>query len=197
MVLIKTGEKDAEKRFLGYEFSNARGREGIHSIQRNKNIDECTQLYDADKWENPEKASTYIYKAFKGEFDLELPKNILQNISYQNLVDMLTFDRIDFEKKILLNAKKKVKIESKWDDEILDNLVSFQSGLWTGEKGELQKVKVLRNTNFKLNNGKLSYDDVAEIEVETSQLESRTLTYGDIILEKSGGSDTQAIAKLF
>ena len=129
----------------------------------------------------------------KGKIDLELPKNILQNISYQNLVDMLTFDRIDFEKKILLNAKKKVKIESKWDDEILDNLVSFQSGLWTGEKGELQKVKVLRNTNFKLNNGKLSYDDVAEIEVETSQLESRTLTYGDIILEKSGGSDTQAI----
>lgn len=33
IVLIKSGEKDAEKRFLGYEFSHARGREGIHPIQ--------------------------------------------------------------------------------------------------------------------------------------------------------------------
>ena len=109
---------------------------------------------------------------------------------------MLTFDRADFEKKISLNAKRKVIFESIWNKYILDNLVSFQSGLWTGEKGELQKVKVLRNTNFKFNNGKLSYDDVAEIEVETSQLESRTLLYGDIILEKSGGSDTQAIGRV-
>ncbi|MBN2771585.1 MAG: restriction endonuclease subunit S [Spirochaetes bacterium] len=196
LVLVKTGGKDAEKRFLGYEFSNRRGSEGIHPIQRRKSIDECTQLYDAENWENPEKASTYIYKAFNGEFDLEINENLKSNVSYQNLVDMLTFDRVDFEKSISLSAKKKVKFESKWDDEILDNLVSFQSGLWTGEKGALQKVKVLRNTNFKLNNGKLSYDDVAEIDVETRQLESRTLIYGDIILEKSGGSDTQAIGRV-
>lgn len=68
--------------------------------------------------------------------------------------------------------------------------------MWVGKKGDLLKVKVLRNTNFKLNNGKLSYDDIAEIEVEKSQLESRKLQFGDIILEKSGGSDTQAIGRV-
>lgn len=115
LVLIKTGEKDAEKRFLGYEFSNARGREGIHAMQRIKTIDDCTQLYDADSLTNHEKASTYIYKAFNGEFDLDIPENLQQNISYYNLVDMLTFDRVNFEKNISLSAKKKVKIESKWD----------------------------------------------------------------------------------
>ncbi len=57
-------------------------------------------------------------------------------------------------------------------------------------------IKVLRNTNFKLNNGFLDYGDVAEIEVETTQLATRTLQYGDIILEKSGGSDTQAIGRV-
>ena len=196
LVLIKTGEKNAEKQFLGYEFSNRRGSEGIHPIQRSKTIDDCTHLYDADSFTNPEKASTYIYKAFNGEFDLNIAENLKPNISYQNLVDMLTFDRVDFEKNISLSAKKKVKFESKWDDEILDNLTTFQSGLWTGKKGDLRKVKVLRNTNFKLNNGKLSYDDVAEIEVETTQLKSRKLSYGDIILEKSGGSDTQAIGRV-
>jgi len=115
LVLIKTGEKDAEKRFLGYEFSNRRGSEGIHAMQRSKTIDDCTKLYDADILTNPEKASTYIYKAFNGEFDLDIPENLQQNISYNNLVDMITFDRVDFEKSISLNAKKKVKIESKWE----------------------------------------------------------------------------------
>lgn len=196
LVLVKTGEKNEEKRFLGYEFSNRRGSEGIHPIQRSKSIDECTQLYDADSFTNPEKASTYIYKAFNGAFDLEVSENLKQNVSYHNLVDMFTFDRVDFEKNISLSAKKKIKIESKWEESNLENLVSFQSGLWVGKKGDLIKVKVLRNTNFKLNNGKLSYDDIAEIEVEKSQLESRKLQFGDIILEKSGGSDTQAIGRV-
>ncbi len=115
IVLVKTGQRAEEKRFLGYEFSNRRGSEGIHPIQRSKSIDECTQLYDADSFDNPEKASTYIYKAFLGEFDLEIPENLQKNINYQNLVDMFTFDRVDFEKNISLTAKKKVVIESKYE----------------------------------------------------------------------------------
>ena len=115
LVLIKTGSKNEEKRFLGYEFSNRRGSEGIHAIQRSKSIDECTQLYDENTFTNPEKASTYIYKAFNGEFDLEIPENLQQNVSYQNLVDMFTFDRVDFEKNISLSTKKKVQFESKWE----------------------------------------------------------------------------------
>lgn len=115
LVLVKTGEKNEEKRFLGYEFSNRRGSEGIHPIQRSKSIDECTQLYDADSFTNPEKASTYIYKAFNGEFDLDIPENLQRNVSYHNFVDMFTFDRVDFEKNISLSAKKKIKIESKWE----------------------------------------------------------------------------------
>lgn len=122
MVLVKTGEKDAEKRFLGYEFSNRRGSEGIHSIQRSNSIDECTQLYDTNSFTNPEKASTYIYKAFLGEFDIQLPGHLQQNISYHNLVDMFIFDRVTFEKNISLSVKKKIKIGSKWESVKLQEL---------------------------------------------------------------------------
>ncbi len=128
LVLVKTGEKNEEKRFLGYEFSNRRGSEGIHAIQRSKSIDECTQLYDADSFTNPEKASFYIYKAFLGEYDLELPENLQQNLSYHNLVDMFTFDRVDFEKNISLSAKKKVKIESKWEIVKIGKICETSSG---------------------------------------------------------------------
>lgn len=116
VVLVKSGEKDAEKRFLGYEFSNRRGSEGIHPMQRGKNIEDCTQLFDPVIFDNPAKASTYIYKAFAGDYDFPIDAAMQNNISRHNLVDMLTFDRVEFEKNISLSVKKKVKIDlSKWE----------------------------------------------------------------------------------
>jgi len=115
IVLAKTGEKKEEKQFLGYEFSNRRGSEGIHPIQRGKSIDDCTKLYDNKDQENPLKASTYIQAAFKGDLDCQIDKSLEKNIFRVNLVDTLTFDRADFEKNISLSVKKKIKIESKWD----------------------------------------------------------------------------------
>ena len=196
VVIVKSGEKDVEKRFLGYEFSNRRGNEGIHAIQKGKNIDECTQLFDTNSYDNPEKASSYVYRAFKGDYTSPIAEGMQSHISRVSLIDMLTFDRPICEKGINLNSKKKVAFESRYTLKPIDKLASFQSGLWKGEKGVLQMTKVLRNTNFKLNNGFLDYGDVAEIEVETTQLATRTLQYGDIILEKSGGSDTQAIGRV-
>lgn len=196
VVIIKSGEKDIEKRFLGYEFSNRRGNEGIHAIQRGKSIDECTQLFDANNYDNPDKASTYVYRAFNGDYNTPINESIQAHISRISLIDMLTFDRQTFEKGINLNSKKKLVFNTRHILKPIDKLATFQSGLWKGEKGLLQKTKVLRNTNFKLNNGFLDYSDVAEIEVEKTQLATRTLQYGDIILEKSGGSETQAIGRV-
>lgn len=196
VVIVKSGEKDVEKRFLGYEFSNRRGNEGIHAIQRGKSIDECTQLFDANNYDNPDKASTYVYRAFNGDYNTPINESMQAHISRISLIDMLTFDRQTFEKGINLNSKKKVVFDTRHILKPIDKLATFQSGLWKGKKGLLQKTKVLRNTNFKLNNGFLDYSDVAEIEVEKTQLATRTLQYGDIILEKSGGSDTQAIGRV-
>ncbi len=128
VVLIKSGEKDAEKRFLGYEFSNRRGSEGIHPIQRGKNIEECTQLFDPNVFDNPTKASTYIYKAFEGDFDTPIDEAMQNNVSRHNLVDMLTFDRVEFEKNISLSVKKKVKIESKWQLKRLGEISTIDYG---------------------------------------------------------------------
>jgi len=128
VVLVKSGEKDAEKRFLGYEFSNRRGSEGIHPIQRGKNIEECTQLFDAEIFDNPTKASTYIYKAFSGDFDTPIDEAMQNNVSRHNLVDMMTFDRVEFEKNISLSVKKKVKIESRWELVKLGTVITLEYG---------------------------------------------------------------------
>ena len=114
VTLVKTGEKKEEKKFLGYEFSTRRGSEGIHPTQRAKSIDECTSLYDESSYENSLKANSYIYSAFGGEFQ-EIDESLQNNVSYVDLVDMMSFDRVDFEKSISLNIKKKVKIDTKWE----------------------------------------------------------------------------------
>lgn len=126
VVLIKTGEKNEEKQFLGYEFSNRRGDEGIHPVQRGKSIDECTHLFDAEVFNNPEKASTYIYQAFTGDFNSPIHESLVNNISRINLVDMMSFDRSVFEKSISINPKK--KIISKWDLHKLGNICEIKIG---------------------------------------------------------------------
>lgn len=135
VVLVKSGEKDAEKRFLGYEFSNRRGSEGIHPIQRGKNIEDCTQLFDPEVFDNPTKASTYIYKAFAGDYDFAIDEAMQSNITRHNLVDMMTFDRVEFEKNISLSVKKKVKIESRWELKRFDEAAQIIRGV-TYSKGD-------------------------------------------------------------
>lgn len=116
VVVVKSGEKEEEKRFLGYEFSNRRGSEGMHSMQRSKTIDDSTQLYNANNLLDPTKASTYIYKAFEdSNATIDVDAAMQKNVSQHNLVDMLTFDRVEFEKNISLSVKKKIRIESKWE----------------------------------------------------------------------------------
>jgi type I restriction enzyme M protein len=135
VVLINTGEKDKEKRFLGYEFSRRRGNEGIHPIQRDKTIDECTRLFDEKIFDNPEKVSTYIYKAFNSDYDFPIHESLKNNISRVNLVDMLNFDRVNFEKNISTVVKKKVKIESKWEIKKLGSIAKVIKGV-TYSKGD-------------------------------------------------------------
>ncbi len=127
VVLVKSGEKDIEKRFLGYYFSQTRGNEGMHAMQRDKTVDESTQMYDDKSFDNPQKASTYILKAFTNTpFDID---PAMQNhISQHNLVDMIPFDRADFEKTINLSVKKKVKIESKWEQVLICNALRKVEG---------------------------------------------------------------------
>lgn len=115
LVLVKTWEKNIEKEFLGYKFSEAKWNSWIHPIYWWKKIDDCTKLFDPESLNNPEKASTYIYESFLNNHSREIHEDLKNHIFRTNVSDLLTFDRVDFEKTISLNLKKKVKIESKWE----------------------------------------------------------------------------------
>lgn len=194
VVLVKSGEKDAEKRFLGYEFSNRRGSEGIHPIQRGKSIEECTQLFDSEVFDNPEKASTYICKAFEDDFNFPISKSLQKNITRHNLVDMLTFDRIDFEKNISLSLKKKIKIESKWEVVKIGQIASSQYG-FTDKATDKGAVRYLRITDLN-DDGSINLDNEAKFINPTGEIKKQfLLKNNDIVIARSGSVGKSAIFK--
>jgi type I restriction enzyme M protein len=72
---------------------------------------------------------------------------------------------------------------------MIKELAEFSTGLWTGKKEPFVQIKVIRNTNFR-KDGFIDWTNIAEIQAEERQFDTRELQYGDIILEKSGGGPT-------
>ncbi len=81
-----------------------------------------------------------------------------------------------------------------WTYKKLGEVCKVLNGLWIGKKEPLVKIAVIRNTNFS-KDCKLKLDDVAYIDVEEKQFKARKLQVGDIIIEKSGGSDKQPVGR--
>jgi type I restriction enzyme M protein len=125
VVFIKSGEKEAEKQFLGYEFSDRRGNEGMHALIDGKTVDECTQMYDSKIFNNPEKASTYILKAFDKNTELEISEQLKNNVEYLDLVDLLNFKLSSCDLKIEKNEKTTLNYEEVWGTKKIDYLENF------------------------------------------------------------------------
>ena len=73
-------------------------------------------------------------------------------------------------------------------------LFSFESGTWKSEKNP-RNCAIIRNTNFK-NDGSLDLSVVSIIPVDSNLVDRKKLEYGDIIIEKSGGSPTQPVGRV-
>ena len=125
LVYAKTGEKNDEKQFLGYEFSSRRGSEGIRPIKKGSTIEACTSLYDSKDLNHSEKANYYISQAFKGNVDLPVPDSLNNHIEYLNLFELLDFTEVDFCKKIKKTTKANIKYEEAWGTANLTALVSI------------------------------------------------------------------------
>ena len=111
-VLIKAGEKQSEKDFIGYEFRTRRGHEGI-KIYRDKNGTPTTKLYDNENHLNKEKASSYVYHAFLGK-QKDISESLQNNLTTLDLTKLMDFKKRAFEKSIFLDIKKKVDYKKLW-----------------------------------------------------------------------------------
>ena len=81
-----------------------------------------------------------------------------------------------------------------WDSARISDICTTINGLWTGKKEPFVKVGVIRNANF-TKDFNLDYSKIALIDVEASSFSKRSLMTGDLIVEKSGGSDKYPVGR--
>lgn len=132
------------KKFLGYEWSDSKGNEGIEYLHltksKSENDDEeedddtvqqirgingiRTPLFNPDDLYDPEKINTLIRKNFLNE-DVVVPNDLSGVVSQARLVDMIDFKRTAFDKAIKTSAFTNIDfVQSKWPLASLGSLVS-------------------------------------------------------------------------
>ena len=111
MLIVNAPSKKKEQdQFLGYKWSEAKGREGIKYEGGTTVNDIITPLFDPKDLDNSTKINTAIKRNFIGETINPLPTYC----NYAKLTDMLDFSRIDFNKTISLNPRQNTDIETQW-----------------------------------------------------------------------------------
>ena len=81
-----------------------------------------------------------------------------------------------------------------WCVVTLKDLCKNINGLWKGKKEPFVNVGVIRNANF-TKDFKLDYSNIEYIDVEQRTFAKRHLENGDLIVEKSGGSDNNPVGR--
>lgn len=124
IVIVKTGKKQEEKEFLGYEFSERRGHEGL------KWLPSGTKLYNENNQLDKTKANSYIYNAFLDR-KKDIDNNLSNNVFYEYMSNLFEYGTNKFDKKINLNKKVKlhVNFDTNFSTEKLGNLVELIKGV--------------------------------------------------------------------
>ena len=81
-----------------------------------------------------------------------------------------------------------------WAVTTIKDMCENINGLWKGKKEPFVNVGVIRNTNF-TKDFKLDYSKIEYIDVEQRAFNQRHLNNGDLIIEKSGGSDSNPVGR--
>lgn len=81
-----------------------------------------------------------------------------------------------------------------WTSITIKDVCENINGLWKGKKEPFVNVGVIRNANF-TKDFKLDYSNIEYIDVEERTFSQRHLLNGDLIVEKSGGSDNNPVGR--
>ena len=114
-----------QKRFLGYEWSGAKGDEGI-KLLKDADKRHLTPLYDEADRDNPAKINHAIAQNFLGKL-ATVPGELENHLSLVPLAELLDFSRVDFEKQIRLTSGRAVMMQSNWPLTKLSGLAEYSS----------------------------------------------------------------------
>lgn len=132
IVLTKSGEKKIEKEFLGYEFSNRRGSEGIKIYKDDEN-NPSNKLYNANDYNDKQRAAYYIGQRANGQAPSLIDATLQDHVTTPELNDLVRYDNASFVHEVSLAVKKKPR-KSRYPSQKLDALID--NGTITAQKGK-------------------------------------------------------------
>jgi len=143
LIIRSPADNKMMKKFLGYEWSAAKGSEGIKylnapPITNSENEDEPalvtaqlsfiqTPLYNPAQKEDNTKLNYYIQQNYLGK-DFTIPDALGEFAHTARLQDMLDFNRKDFNKAFSLSPKKVIDEVSKWEMKKLSEVCKILIG---------------------------------------------------------------------
>ena len=119
-------------------------------------------------------------------------KLVPQDSSDEPAIALLKRINPDFQPSYNLHYKG--ELPNGWAFAKIESFCTTINGLWKGTKEPLKNVGVIRNANF-TKDFTLDYSKIEYIDVEERSFAKRNLEDGDIIVEKSGGSDTFPVGR--
>ncbi|EJF7001702.1 restriction endonuclease subunit S [Campylobacter coli] len=131
LIIKSPSDIKEQKKFLGYEWSNRKGDEGLKELHEPY----LSPLFERGNPQNETKLNTLIYKSFLNTLDV-IPQELQIYATKARLVDMMDFEKVEFNKAISLNPSNSTQSEmsnpfanSKYElvrlgDIIIDNLKS-------------------------------------------------------------------------
>ena len=140
LVVKMPADNKEKKAFLGYEWSSAKGNEGIKylnqtssdeddSLAKLKGINQIqTPLFNPQNLFDETKINSLIRQNFNQQA-VEIPQTLANYVSLLPLTQMLDFSRVDFDKAIRTSVQKKIEIVSKYPlQSIADIFPIIESG---------------------------------------------------------------------
>ena len=118
-------------------------------------------------------------------------KLVPQDMNDEPAIEQLKRINPDF---IPCDNRHYTQLPNGWCTTTLKDLCENINGLWKGKKEPFVHVGVIRNANF-TKDFKLDYSNIEYIDVEQRTFTKRHLMNGDLIVEKSGGSDNNPVGR--
>ncbi|EIU4180703.1 N-6 DNA methylase [Campylobacter jejuni] len=100
LIIKSPSDIKEQKKFLGYEWSNRKGDEGLKELHEPY----LSPLFERGNPQNETKLNTLIYKSFLNTLDV-IPQELQTYATKARLVDMMDFEKVEFNKAISLNPK--------------------------------------------------------------------------------------------
>lgn len=208
VLIVKSPTTNASiKKFLGYEWSDSKGNEGIEylhlSKSKSENDDEGddddtvqqirgingirTPLFNPNDLNDPEKINTLIRQNFMGE-EVVVPEDLSELVSQARLVDMMDFKRTAFDMAIKTSVLTNIEfVHTKWPLASLGSLVSvppqYGANVAATEGNPLSVYRYIRITDI-TDTGELNNDWKTAEKIE----EQYILKDKDLLFARSGAT---------